>query len=77
VHALSLSLDHFFIFSPEVGRQIDGERTDRSVTVDEIDAIRGFWRGKLIIENFQLKPGTDGCPKIEWMDFSVQLEGGY
>lgn len=66
-----------FIFSPEVGKRIDGAKADRSVTDEEVRDIQNFGRGELTIKKFKLAPGSDGCPKIEWMDFSVQLDGGY
>jgi hypothetical protein len=66
-----------FIFSPEVGKRIDGANVGRAVTDEEIKAVQKFGRGELTIDKFKLAPGKDGCPKIKWMDFSVQLEGGY
>ncbi len=66
-----------FIFSPQVGKQIDGPDVGRSVTVEEIQAVERFGRGSLMIEKFVLEPGKVDCPKIEWMEFSVILEGGY
>lgn len=63
-----------FIFSPDVGKKI----SYRSETLSEdIKEVENFGRGVLNIEKFKLAPGKDGCPKIEWMTFSVQLEGGY
>jgi hypothetical protein len=66
-----------FIFSPEVGKSIDGASAGRSVTDEEIKDVQQFDRGELTIEKFKLAPGKDGCPIIEWMEFSVQLDGGY
>lgn len=66
-----------FIFSPEVGRKIDGADAGRSVTAEEVEAIRRFGRGTLTINKFNLALEKNGCPKIEWIDFSVRLEGGY
>jgi len=66
-----------FIFSPEVGERIDGADAGRSATVQEVEDVRRFGRGTLTIESFGLEPGRDDCPKIEWMTFSVQLDGGY
>lgn len=66
-----------FIFSPEVGKSIDGAGTARSVNHEEIKEIEKFGRGTLTIQKFALKPGKNGCPKIQWMQFSVELEGGY
>jgi hypothetical protein len=66
-----------FIFSPEVGKRIDGAGAGRSVTPQEVGEVQRFGRGTLSIESFKLAPGPDGCPMIESMSFSVQLEGGY
>lgn len=66
-----------FIFSPEVGRRIDGPNAGRAVTPEEVEEIRRFGRGSLTIEKFRLQAKADGCPVIEWIRFSVQLEGGY
>ena len=66
-----------FIFSPEVGRRIDGPEARRSVTPEDFEAVRRFGRGTLTIERFALRPGSDNCPQIEWIEFLVQLEGGY
>lgn len=66
-----------FIFSPDVGKQIDGPTAGRSVTPEEISDIERFGRGTLTIEKFELEPGQAGCPKIKRLEFSVQLEGGY
>lgn len=66
-----------FIFSPEVGKRIDGPNAGRAVTVQEIEDIQRFGRGVLAIKKYKLEPGADGCPQIEWIEFSVQLEGGY
>lgn len=66
-----------FIFSPEVGKGIDGPSAGRAVTPEEIEDIEHFGRGVMTIERFNLRPGVNGCPKIEWLEFSVQFEGGY
>jgi len=66
-----------FIFSPEVGKSIDGLKATMSVGVAEIEEVQRFGRGALTIEKFELQPAADGCPVIEWMQFSVRLEGGY
>lgn len=66
-----------FIFSPEVGKRIAGPNASSAVTPGEIEDIRHFGRGILTIKKYQLESGENGCPKIGWMEFSVQLEGGY
>jgi hypothetical protein len=64
-----------FIFSPEVGKRIDGANAGRAVTDEEIKDVQKFGRGELSINKFKLSPAKDGCPKIEWMEFSIQLDG--
>ncbi|MEW6261359.1 MAG: hypothetical protein AB1547_15800 [Thermodesulfobacteriota bacterium] len=66
-----------FIFSPEVGIRIDASQSNRAVEAKEIKEIQRFGRGALTIQEFKLQPAADGCPVIEWMTFSVRLEGGY
>lgn len=66
-----------FIFSPEVGKRIDGPNATRAVSVPEIEEIRRFGQGELSIDRFSLHPADNGCPGIEWMQFSVRLHGGY
>lgn len=61
-----------FIFSPEVG-----EKIDYPPKAQELEKVQRFGRGSLSIEKFKLQPAADGCPVIEWMEFSVRLEGGY
>lgn len=66
-----------FIFSPEVGKTIAGPDSRKALADENIDAVKKFGRGELDIKNFKLVPGKDGCPKIEWLEFSIQLNGGY
>jgi hypothetical protein len=66
-----------FIFSPEVGSRIDGPKAFRSVTPDEIEPIRRFGRGTFTIERFSVGPDSKGCARLEWIEFSVQLEWGF
>lgn len=66
-----------FIFSPEVGETVDGPNFRKALAGENIDAVRKFGRGELDIKKFKLVPGKDGCPKIEWLEFSIQLDGGY
>jgi hypothetical protein len=66
-----------FVFSPEVGKTIAGPDLSKALTDEDIQVIKKFGRGELNIKNFKLTLGKDGCPKIEWLDFIVQLEGGY
>jgi hypothetical protein len=66
-----------FIFSPEVGKTIDGTGAGRSINAEEVGCVEKFGQGILTIEKFALAPGENGCPIIQWMEFFVQLEGGY
>jgi hypothetical protein len=66
-----------FIFSPDVGKTIAGLDARMAITEKDIKEVQKFARGALKVDKFKLTPGKDGCPKIEWMDFSVQLDGGY
>lgn len=66
-----------FIFSPEVGKTIAGPDSRKALADENIDAVKKFGRGEMNIKNFELAPGRAGCPKIEWLEFSVQLDGGY
>jgi len=66
-----------FIFSPEVGKRMDASQLNRAVEAQEVEEIRRFGRGALTIREFKLQPAADGCPVIEWIEFTVRLEGGY
>jgi hypothetical protein len=66
-----------FIFSPEVGKTIAGPDSHKAFIDEDIDAVKKFGRGEMNIKKFKLMPAKGGCPTIEWMDFSVQLVGGY
>ena len=65
-----------FIFSPEIGCRIDGSKANRSVTPEEVEAIGHFGRGTFTIERFSVGPESNGCARLEWIEFSVQLEWG-
>jgi hypothetical protein len=65
------------IFSPEVGKTIAGAKANRAITDEEVKDVQKFGRAELDIKKFKLMPGKDGCPKIESLEFSVQLDGGY
>ena len=66
-----------FIFSPDVGRRIDGPKAPRSVIPEEIEAIRRFGRGTLDIVRSSIRPVNNGCAQIEWIEFAGQLEWGF
>jgi hypothetical protein len=65
-----------FIFSPEVGKSIGGPSASHAVRAEEVDEIQRFGRGTVTIREFKLQPTANGCPVIEWIRFSVRLEGG-
>jgi hypothetical protein len=64
------------IFSPEVGRRIDGPKANRSVTPEKVAAIGRFGRGTFTIKRFSLRPKSNGCARIQWLEFFAQLEWG-
>ena len=66
-----------FIFSPEVGKRIDGPKSPKPLNASQISEIERFARGVLTIESHTLGKGKNACPKIERIRFSVQIEGGY
>jgi hypothetical protein len=72
-----LEKERSFFFSPEVGRGIGGEKAGKSVTPEDIEAVRSFGQGLFKIETFILGKAINGCPEIESMTFSVHLTGGY
>ena len=63
-----------FIFSPDVGKTIDGSSAGRSPTPEEIEAVRRFGSGTLRIVDYRvsnLKPGREA--RFEWMKFGVRI----
>lgn len=63
-----------FIFSPEVGRTIDGRNATRKPTSEEIQRVGEFGRGTLTITDYRLNnlmPGKRAG--FAWMKFKVQL----
>jgi hypothetical protein len=63
-----------FIFSPDVGKSII---YSSEIGEADVKKVESFGWGSLKIKKFSLSEAKDGCPKIEWMDFSVRIEGGY
>ena len=49
-----------FIFSPRVGRDIQGPDATTGPTVEEDAAVRAFGRGWLFIESYTLSPPRNG-----------------
>jgi hypothetical protein len=63
-----------FIFSPEVGRTIDGPNAKRKPTLEEIEKIQRFGRGELRILDYKLGDLVPGKrARFEWMRFEVDL----
>jgi hypothetical protein len=63
-----------FIFSPDVGRTIDGPEAKRKPTVEEIERVKDFGSGVLRILDYsilELEPGDRTL--LEWMRFEVEL----
>ena len=65
-----------FLFSPEVGRSIQGPDAKVSPTPEEVAEIRRFGHGTLRIDGHELVSDTDSCPSLAWMTFTVEVEGG-
>jgi hypothetical protein len=63
-----------FIFSPEVGRSIQGVKANRQVTPEETEKIKNSGNGRLRILNYQLENGNPGQKaRFSWMHFEVEL----
>jgi len=63
-----------FIFSPEVGRTIQGPQANQAPTPAEIDRIKNFGQGKLSIIDYRLadlEPGKQA--RFTWMRCAVNL----
>ncbi|MCX7774326.1 MAG: hypothetical protein N2376_14585 [Clostridia bacterium] len=65
-----------FIFSPDVGLSIQGQEARMSPTEEDLEKVKRFGKGHLDIKKVALQEEAH-CPQIEWMEFSVYLEGGY
>ena len=63
-----------FIFSPRVGRDIQGADAKASPTIEEVDAVRSFGQGWLLIESYRLTPTRPGeRAAFESLQFSACL----
>jgi len=63
-----------FIFSPAVGRTIDGPGASRAPTAEEIEEISRFGRGRLRITEFRLENGGSAeTARLAWIRFEVSL----
>jgi len=63
-----------FIFSPLVGREIQGPSGTAGPTVDEVEEVRSFGRGWLLIESYSLTPPRKGeRAAFQSLEFSACL----
>jgi hypothetical protein len=63
-----------FIFSPAVGREIQGPSAGAGPTLAEVEEIRSFGRGWLLIESYSLTPpGRGERAAFESLEFSACL----
>lgn len=63
-----------FIFSPQVGREIQGPLATSSPTSEEVERVRAFGRGWLHVDEFRLTPPRPGEPaSFERLKFSACL----
>lgn len=68
-------LQREFIFSPEVGKSIDGPQAKGNVTSENVEDIAKYGRGTFIILEYRLsdlEPGKQA--KFEWLKFKVEFE---
>lgn len=66
-----------FIFSPEVGRTIDGPQATQAIGPEDVSAVQRFGRGTCSIDGFEVSYDEKGCPGLSRLEFAVRLEGGY
>ncbi|HOU52153.1 MAG TPA: hypothetical protein PLR10_13155, partial [Smithella sp.] len=59
------------------GKTIAGPDSNKAFIDENINAVKKFGRGEMNIKKFKLALGTDGCPRIEWLEFTVKIDGGY
>jgi hypothetical protein len=63
-----------FIFSPEVGRTIDGPGANAPPSHEEIDAVAGYGKGTLTILEYRLENLEPGAQAgMQWMRFAILL----
>lgn len=66
-----------FIFSPEVGKSIDGPNAASSVSPEAVKRVALFGSGEFHIEKYEIGTDKNGCPVIKSMEFRILTEGGY
>lgn len=76
-HESAPTLPRKFIFSPEVGRSIDGPKAASSVTPEEVKRVEIFGSAEFHVEKYEIEADKNGCPVIKNMEFRVLTEGGY
>jgi len=63
-----------FVFSPQVGREIQGPSATSSPTIDEAERVQAFGRGWLHVDEFRLTPPRRGeRVSFEFLKFSACL----
>ena len=63
-----------FIFSPQVGREIQGPQAASSPTTEDVERVQAFGRGWLRVDEFQLTPPRRGeRASFERLKFSACL----
>lgn len=63
-----------FLFSPEVGRTIQGPGSRSAVSAEDVERVRSFGQGRLTILEYRLgnlKPGERAA--FQWMRFEVEV----
>jgi len=63
-----------FIFSPQVGREIQGAQSTSSPTTEEVERVQAFGRGWMHVDEYQLTPPRRGeRASFERLKFSACL----
>lgn len=63
-----------FIFSPQVGKTIDGPGATGPVTEEDIERVRRYGRGTLTILEYRLADAEPGkTARFDWLRFKVEL----
>lgn len=73
----SLSYPRRFIFSPLIGKEIDGSDSKISVTPEEIEKVALFGSGEFYVEKYGMGKDEKGCPVIKVLEFRIMVKGGY
>jgi hypothetical protein len=65
-----------FIFSPEVGRTIQGADASTAISAAEVARVGRFGQGRLWVEEVSLAEGGEGCPAIATLRLRVEIRVG-